>query len=590
MKFKGGVSVQEWFRKNYKHLLALGIAAGFLVVAWWKMGIFYQTNDDRYMAELLSGAATGKVEAHLIYINYLLSLPLSWLYLLFAAVPWYGLLLLFFVGVSVYVLYDSALSKTEKWTEVIGVCASAGILYLLHLYLFAQIQYTCVAVLLALAGFSAVLLYRNRKVGFVVFVILELLAYLLRSQAMLMVALPGLTVLVSMLLLKERMSLKEKVGKILILAGTMLAVLFVGFVGNLIGYGGKDWKEFQEFNDARTVLFDYYEMPPFEEVEPILEKYGVDRTEYGAISSYVILGWDVSPQCMAELAEYVKAKAKEQEDVSAKVSCVTEEIRKLLFEDAYWKLCDVLVILSVGAFVWALLPGKRRMILPLAGVLATSYAILFYLIWRGRYPEHVVLPFLVCVIYFLLILIWKFYERESQRKRLYGILLICLGLICAYKSYSIGQQQYRDIKDLHRNEAIYIQGLKDITAYCNERENQKFLIDIFAMMYYNGEVLDTELYGEKNYRLTGSWFANTPFYLESLEEYLGSAEAALETAGQSRDGIYLILYSVEDVMESPIVAYLADKTGSKAQWVDRFTAAHGGSYEVIYFGSPANRK
>lgn len=593
----------EWLKKYYKHILAFGIAAGFLFVTWWKMGIFYQTNDDRYMAELLSGAATGKVETHLIYINYFLSLPLSWLYRILPMVPWYGGFLLLLLGSAVFVLFDSALSKAEKWTEVAGVLVCAGILYLLQMYLFAQIQYTCVAALVALAGFSAILLYRNRKVGFVVFVVLELLAYLLRSQAMLMVALPGLTILVSVAFAEYfsdfrkkksdevKFTCKEMLKKVLILAGTMVFVLFVGFVGNLIGYSGKDWKEFQEFNDARTVLFDYYEMPAYEEVEHILDKYDVDAIEYEAVSTYLILGWDVSPECMSELAEYVKAKPEETEDVSAKIAEVTEVIRELLLEGGYWNIGSVLIVLGIGAFVIALLPGNRKMLLPLAGVLSVSYAVLFYLIWRGRYPLHVVLPFLVCVIYFLLMLVWYFFRNseEKMQKYSYSAILIILLVVCGFKSYTIGQEQYRDIKELHRNETIYIQGLKDITVYCNERENQRFLIDIFAMMYYNGEVLDTDLYGEKNYRLTGSWFANTPYYLESLEEYFSAADGE-NVQGESKDGIYLIMYSAEGVMESPVVAYLAEKTGSEARVVDTFTAAHGGSYEVICFGGVLGRE
>lgn len=81
-------------RRKQKFLAPAVILLIFLVI-WKKTGIFFETNDDKYITEILSGAYTGTPNAHVGHISYLLSLPISLLYRVTNKVPWYGFFLIF---------------------------------------------------------------------------------------------------------------------------------------------------------------------------------------------------------------------------------------------------------------------------------------------------------------------------------------------------------------------------------------------------------------------------------------------------------------------------------------------------------------
>ena len=59
----------EWFPAVCMSLFLLGIV-------WTVVGNYFETNDDRFIAEILSGAIGWQPEAHVIFVNYLLSWPI----------------------------------------------------------------------------------------------------------------------------------------------------------------------------------------------------------------------------------------------------------------------------------------------------------------------------------------------------------------------------------------------------------------------------------------------------------------------------------------------------------------------------------
>ena len=79
-----------------------------LGVVWTVPGNYWDTNDDRVIAEILSGTLGGQPEAHVVYVNYLLSWPLSLLYRLTDKVPWYGLTIFLFHILVYTVLFRNA--------------------------------------------------------------------------------------------------------------------------------------------------------------------------------------------------------------------------------------------------------------------------------------------------------------------------------------------------------------------------------------------------------------------------------------------------------------------------------------------------
>ena len=76
--------------RNIKTIFAFGLAITLVYVLYIKAGIFFTTNDDRFIGEIMSGSLTGNPEAHVVYINFILSFLLSRLYLITTTISWYG--------------------------------------------------------------------------------------------------------------------------------------------------------------------------------------------------------------------------------------------------------------------------------------------------------------------------------------------------------------------------------------------------------------------------------------------------------------------------------------------------------------------
>ena len=88
--------------------MSVGIAAAMLLAVYFRAGIYFESNDDRNITEILSGAFGGRPDAHTVYVNYWLSVLLSGLYRITLQIPWYGLMLLLFHMMSyVCLLYTS---------------------------------------------------------------------------------------------------------------------------------------------------------------------------------------------------------------------------------------------------------------------------------------------------------------------------------------------------------------------------------------------------------------------------------------------------------------------------------------------------
>ena len=56
-------------KKNSIIFLSLCITGFWILLIYAKTGIVFETNDDRYITEILSGTLTGSPEAHATHVN-----------------------------------------------------------------------------------------------------------------------------------------------------------------------------------------------------------------------------------------------------------------------------------------------------------------------------------------------------------------------------------------------------------------------------------------------------------------------------------------------------------------------------------------
>lgn len=550
-----------------KKCLVLSVPLVMLGFVVYKTGCYFETNDDRYIASILSGVITGSPDAHAIYVNYLLTYLLALLYRLTTKVPWYGGMLLMFQWLLYASVLDSAYSRCKRWVHLICATVMIGGFFIAYYYMAGLIEFTSTAAMLASAGYACLLLHDNKKTGFTLFLCLNLLAFLLRSLAMLMVQPLGLAVLL-VAMSGEKIEWKTMGKQLLPLAAGLLLILFLGTVGNKVGYHGEDWKRYERFIDMEGALFDYYGIPDYEEISGILEQYHISQKKYEACCARMILDWKVDAECDEQLKDYVVNRGRKD----FKLGDLLEKVYSFSIADSQWNMNRMTVAAWILFLVWMLVRRNWKQLFTGVVLLGGARtAVWTYLIWGGRTPLRVTIPLLACEVLLLLALVWINYQKtdSAQWKK---ALLIAGGFLFCMAGISSGRQQSRYIGEINKGQEIYMEGLREIQEYCQMQPQKRFLLDSKSLSFYTGSVFETSVYHPVNAVIGGGWFSNAPVVQQRLEDYLGEAE-----------GFYFLIYADGKQEETPAFAYLAEEMGETPKFVEQWTASHGGNYAVYYF-------
>lgn len=388
------------------------------------MGVYFETNDDRIIAEILSGVHSLTQDPHTIHENYLLMLPLSLLYKITSGVSWYGWSLLLCHATAWFVTESSFLSRCKNWKDYLAVLIGLSGLFLGSLELIGRIQFTSTAVILAISGYIALYLEENRKKGYVLFFVTELLAFCVRYKAMLMIQPFGGIVWLGLALVqlgktgwsRERLLEKGKeAGRLLLI---WAAIFLLGGFGNIIGYHSEGWKDFIKFSETRAQLFDYYGAPNYEDVKDILDRYNVTENVYDGFCNYNILDWEVSTDCIEELVEFQKQKAGQKITLGEAFCSSFEGMNS----DGMQKINKTCVTMWVILTIWMIFKRQFTMLYPLLGILSVRTALWMYLIYQGRLPARVSYPLFTGEALLLFWFSGIFIQRKAKRENFWLLL------------------------------------------------------------------------------------------------------------------------------------------------------------------------
>lgn len=572
------MQINERQKSWIKILISLGMIVAFGILVYVKqMGVYFETNDDRIIAEILSGAYSTAPDPHVIHENYLLTLPLSLLYRITVNIPWYGLCLLLFHVLAWFVIENSFLSRCEKWKEYCLVLAGLSGLFLGSLSLIGRIQFTSTAVMLAIAGYVALIMEKNTKKGFIMFFLLELFSFFVRYKAMLMIQpLGGITWLTLTLIQiadagwkKEVLSEKGKeIGKIILIWGMIFAL---GGCGNIIGYHDISWRNYLRFSEARSQLFDYYGTPDYSEAKDILKEYNVSKNEYEAFCNYNILNWEVGTECVEKLVSFQKEKNQGQNNFMA----AFRESFAEMGSESLQKINRTCVALWIMLIIGMILERHLERMIPLLGILLIRTALWTYLLYKGRTPARITYPLFTGEAILLFCVFAFFYLQENNKMKLRNTAMaIMICSVTLLVGYNAGQVQYRFLRTENEGQKIYMQGMQEMLDYCNNAPQKRFFWDGFSFNYYKGSALATNIYGPRNAMPFGNWFCNSPTEIERLKEYLSG----------DYQGIYFIAFDEGSMENYPAIKMLEEKLQSPAVLDDEITVSTGITYLVWRIG------
>lgn len=534
--------------------------------------IVFSTNDDRMIAEIVSGQFTGTPESYGIQMTYGFTWLLSRLYLITRDFQWYGIALIcaqiFSFGTILYRLQ----SFSEKWPNKLALLAAAAGLYTaVWLKVYVQMTYTTTA---AFVGLAAIFWYATSKSDWkniVMVGILANLAYSIRPNVFYML-LPA-TSLVYLWKLIGKRDLK----KLTVTAPFMiLAVTLCLFGIDAAAYSKDGWKEFRQFFNDRTKVYDYCDLLDYREHPELYEPYGISEEEYNMLKvyDYTVLG-DLPKEFFPEYIEaYEKMEKAEGITFGTKAMDALKIFIKDVWSNAYGFRNTGLFVLAATLLI--LLLWKKNY--PLAVYLAVQCAAIkllwLYFTYWGRAIERIQMTM---SLIFLAVLLHVLYEMRDMHLlsgksgkmwiRLAGGLTVVGIFIFAGRNVSF--YRYDNIDKAHRYSDVEV-----IKEYCAQDPDRLYFMDIATM---------TELYGKFtirntepeyiNYISLGDWSAYCPHYEKKLKNH-GVENVAESVTGDNTYVIMLYNYQLKCLKE-----YL-DVTES---WEETIFGVNGDAYAVYQF-------
>ncbi len=529
-------SMNNFSENRKRNYISTGLmVTAFAVAVGLLYGYFYDLNDDVLMKDILSGVYTGKPEGHNIQMLYPVSLIISIFYRIIRAADWYGLYLLVCQYLSLSLIIDFVAGKTKKTLKaaafVLLICSS---LMLGH---FVIVQYTFAVAMMC--GAAAVLIAEGRDKMAMAFIVV---AFLTRSEMTLLMLPMVMLVLFFRFIdnFRESGAFKKALTCFLMIVAGLLVSEGLHFAG----YSSAGWREFNSFFDSRTEVYDFYQVPDYDENKEFYDSIGLDKTEYELLINYNFgLDDEINADTMKKIAEYAASIKHEESILSRLKTALPKYFYRLRsvslpksFEypmtDSPWNIVTFLLYLYV--IIMGCMAMKKSgvrdgvILLGKAAVLFLGRSSLWlYILVRGRDPIRITHSLYMLEIIVLVTVIAGIHAgdgtEESESKPFYKKPLNILAAILAvvmliYIPFQAGVTGRECTGRREYNEVYEI-----LESYFEEHSENFYFVDVYSSVAYedNGytysqKMFDTHGNKGSNSILMGGWASKSPIEKKKL--------------------------------------------------------------------------
>ena len=540
--------------KQTKYQVGAAAAAALLLSTfcmgyiYLRFGMIYAIADDIIMRDIASGAFSGKPDGHLIFVKFVLGWLISGCYLLAPRVDWYGFCMTgtMFLGMAACLYRGFSFKKSLGWKAAYGFFA---VLLFIQTALFhaAQFEWTLCA---AFAGGCALFFYVTMQSPWenVVVYLLLLMTFCIRSDIFWML-MPGFGLFylwkhvsvqrgngISHGFLKGRKA-SLQVKQWVLPVAVFLSVGVVLLVEH-IAYREEGWREFMEFQDARSLVYDYYGVPDYEADPEFFEELGISQQEVRNLRHYALyLVEDLDGERMQELAGESMRQSGQIRGIKDRLKQGIRLALKQFFSLDYapTNLYGMVLALYLLIYTWK---NERKGWGMLLLLLLAQGSLWLALGIVGRLPERVAQAMHVADLAVMSGALWQigaFWKGKKARTRLAavtGVLFVVLSVFC-----------WRDTLKSNREKLQADGNYQLFKEYCRKQENSLFFIETYQAEPIGGARVTTAGDFSLNRCLTlGDWYSMSPLDQKRFEA-LGIS--GVEEMLLSGEDVYYVVRDVE---------------------------------------------
>ena len=550
--------------KKYDNYIAVGVIT---LLSALLMGFFFDfyfdLNDDTMMRDITAGIYSGIPDGHNMQTLYPLGAFLALCYRLCRTVPWYGLFLclcqfgsLYLIGLRLCALFRT---KQGKLLSLLSLVLFQWGIWMIHM---VNVQYTITCAMLSAAALFWFLTtpkdlpVKKFVCGNLPGVLLAILAYQLRTE-MLLLMLPftGLAFLVHWWEEKPFFT-RAKLKKYGAVLGLMLLGMVLSQIVDVAAYGSTGWKDFRQFFNDRTTIYDFYpEVVTEDAYSSDLQALGVSPVKQTLLRNYNFgLDEEIDTRMLTGIADYAVDVVGGKRDWGAilREKLILYRYRTFHAGDAPYNLLVLLAYAAYIILVVILYTEERRQDARKAagrllesGIWIAMLALLRSALWmfillRGRDPERITHSLYLVEFVLLAAMILKMsQERGGGRRTMFLRGCITLFFVLAVGSLAVSLPAVQ--ADQSRREEINCDW-QDIDSYCREREENFYFEDVYSTVAFSGKLFERSDNILANYDIAGGWMCKSPLYRKKLSTWgIEAAEDAL-----LGEGAYFIMSDAEE--------------------------------------------
>lgn len=547
----------------------------YLLAVYFTCGMWFETNDDVFITEMLSGKLTGVPEYHCAFVNALITFPLSKLYSVSTGIPWWGLSVFLMLFFGIFICFIAVLYRSDKLSDMIVGCILIAATITACIHNFGQPQYTSAAMILAVAGYLAVFGFKKSKTSLILFAICELIACSFRDSAMMIIQPMGFCFIVGFFVYEYKTEKKGTVKQLVAFLSACFAIAILSValtkIVSIASFSGSDWKNFDKYYSAHTYLFDYQKPISYNDISGVLSKYDIDQNEYEQFLEYRF--WypenKISDSLVNELLPVLKNIRKTDTDNRF----FSVGALQLLFTSSqFWNIHRFAAFLFILSIVLIILKKEWKFLYPAVLTFCGYLLGLLLLAYRNKYALRVMLPYYLGACLFFALTIWAVNcckKDVGKNKTLVTLLSIAISAAVVLPALFIGKTQFAYIRRQNNlvNTNEYT-AMKEITNYCNSHPENRYIADMSYERMISTDIFCTDYYRSANFIYSGSWYSSSPSMVKRAVDYI------------SDNDLYYLVYEAQEIKGMDGAEFYASKIMSLPEETDTFKLSNGATIHV----------
>ena len=498
----------EKIKNNYKTLM---IVAGINVLVFAIVNLIfdikYEQVDDFIIYNLYSGL-DGTYNIHGVYIHPVLCFILGMFFRILPMVNWHTMFLLVMQFICFTIIGTLLIKKNNSKISYILYILFVSVCYTSMLQL---IQYTSVAALLILTAFFVMMDYieqeKQRKKYIICYAIVYTLGIMTRMQSLMIIA-PffALYFVYNLVLFIRKKVEKEKIIRI-VKNYLLFVILTVAiYVSNYIFYNNEIYKNYDEFNELRTILHDNIYVS-YEENKEIFDEIGWSKNDHYLFYTFNFGDENVySKENLQKIIDYKKSQGELYNYDFELDNIVNDLIDQMRNVNPY------ISIMFLGSFLVAIYTNNKNRGY-IISIFLVTLAVNCIFIVINRSMQRVVIPEYILGIAMFLYLIR--YREKVDNEKSNIIKAISVFIIVITVIFSGGAYQFNYHLEDYSN-------YKDVIEYTNSHKENVYLYTVPALQYRYLTYSVYEMPPEgafSNLRVMGGWDMYTQNYYDFKDRY-----------------------------------------------------------------------